>query len=94
MKKRPRIEFASTDAVTEYAVEIATIKDAIRVAMRIKGILVTDESAISDFGMNAEQLQAFEEKLGMKLDLHDANDNFIVKLAARLRTGSGNRTLS
>jgi len=78
----------------ELTPHVTRIVEAIKEVLRIRGVLITDESCLSDFGPSASDLQKLSEELGVTIDLADWNTNLIVNLAHKLRTGSENRTLS
>lgn len=86
-----RIEPAPQVAITELSLYVDKILDALEEVAGVQATFVSDDSCLTDFIPREEREEgtiALSKMLGVPIDLKDENDNFIVKLAHRLKQRS------
>ena len=82
-------ELASTDAIDALAPQVDEILRAIAVICdepEFANALVTDESYFSDFGLEVGDYATLSAKLGIEIDPASADDRYIYRVAAKLKT--------
>jgi hypothetical protein len=82
--KTATITPAPSTALESFTPYVDRIMGAITAITGIKGAWILDPSCLSDFSIDAEDAAKIGVILGVSIDLDDANDNYIVKPAARL----------
>jgi hypothetical protein len=66
--KKPRMELAPTQQLDARQPTLDRFLEQFKKATRIKPLLVTDESRLSDFGLDEKDLEKLQKRLGFPVE--------------------------
>lgn len=80
-----RIEMATQDGIASLQPYVDRIMEGVRKIAGISGAFISDESCLTDFPFGDDDAVTLSEMLGVSIDLNDENDNYIVRLAYKMK---------